>query len=320
MGDGEIQNGKIRIQKHGDITWVDVRNPDSDTFADLGERYHLHPIHLTESVQRVQHTQVEREQDYLFLVLHYPVFQPHTDKIFAGQIGVFMGKEYLVTIHAENSPFIEELFNDSVHNPERAASRFRQGSSYILYLLISKLLQSIAGMTEIVENELDGIEGLVFGNSTSDAQRIGRVRQTIVRLRRLIGPKKILLEDLAEQVNSFTGRDMSKYYSNNVKTVNKLWEVIEEAKETIEIYKDADFTTSTERTNKTLAILTLVFTFTIPVTVVGTLYGMNVPLPGGIVVGPWMFMGRYTTLVVLLVGSTLLAYGMYVYFKRKKWF
>jgi magnesium transporter len=102
--------------------------------------------------------------------------------------------------------------------------------------------------------------------------------------------------------------------------VNKLWEEIEEANETVEVYKDADFTTSTEQTNRILAILTLVFTFTIPITVVGTLYGMNVLLPGGIETGEWTFFGRYTTFIILLVLSTLMALAMYLYFKRKKWF
>jgi magnesium transporter len=113
---------------------------------------------------------------------------------------------------------------------------------------------------------------------------------------------------------------VARYYASNVKLANKLWEEIEEAKETVEVYKDADFTSSTEQTNRILAILTLVFTFTIPVTVVGTLYGMNVLMPGGVLAGNWLFLGRYTTFIVLLVVSALLAVVMYYYFKRRKWF
>ena len=58
-------------------------------------------------------------------------------------------------------------------------------------------------------------------------------------------------------------------------------EVLEESKETIEIFKDTDFMLSTEKSNKILAVLTILFTLSIPVTVVAAIYGMNVNLPGG---------------------------------------
>src|SRR6185437_12330235 len=156
--------------------------------------------------------------------------------------------------------------------------------------------------------------------SGSDAQEIGKMRQKIVRLMRVIGPKRAVFEDLTEQIESFAGHDMAKYFSNSTKTVNKLWEVIGESKETVEIYKDADFTISTERTNQTLTVLTLIFTFTIPVTVIGALYGTNVLLPGGIEAGSWTFLGPYTAFIVLIALSALTAIGMYAYFKKKKWF
>lgn len=311
---------KVVTQTHNGVTWVDVHKPDSETFAKLQKQYGLHPLHLTESVQKVQHTQVEREDNYLFVVLHFPVFETHTDKIWMGQVGVFLGRDFLITVHNHVSPVLQDMLLNCQHSPEQAEQYFGKGSAYLLYRFISKLLENISGIAEFVEGELDSIENLVFDNSASDAQRIGMVRQKIIRLRRLIGPKRMVLQDLAEQINSFTGQDMAKYYSNNVKMVNKLWEGIEEAKETIEVYKDADFTTSTEHTNRILAILTLIFTFTIPVTVLGTLYGMNVLLPGGIETHPWTFFGKYTTLILVAFISAGVAIGMYVYFRKKKWF
>jgi len=312
-----IAHNGLKTQEHNGITWLDVSNPDSEALAKLERDYQLDPIHLTECVQKVQHTEVERESNYIFLVLHFPVFEPHTDKIFAGQLGVFLGKDYLITVRSDASPVLQDLFVEGERNPEQY---FGQGVAYLLYVLVNKLLGSIGSITDLVEGELDEIETLVFENYRSDAQRIGRVRQKIIRLKRLIGPKRELLRDLADEIDSFTGQDLSKLYSSNVKLANKLWEAIKEAKETVEIYKDADFTTSTEHTNRILAILTLVFTFTIPVTVVGTLYGMNVDLPGGLEAGPWRFFGTFTTFWILVTASLLLALVMFFYFRKKKWF
>jgi magnesium transporter len=310
---------KIHVQTHSGVSWIDVHNPDSAVFEILRQEYHLHPVHMSESIQKVQHTQVEREDEYLFFVLHFPAFDPRSGKILIGQLAIFLGKDYLITVRTGDCPVVTNLF-DAMAGTADSDTQFSKGSAQILYALIDRLLSNISEMTDVVVSELDGIEDIVFDNNDSDAQRIGKVRQKIVRLRRVIGPKRIILEDLTQQVNSFLGPSVSKYYASNVKRVNKLWEVIEEAKETVEIYKDADFTTSTEKTNKVLTLLTLVFTFTIPVTVFGTLYGMNVFLPGGLDAGHWLFLGRYTTFIMVVAISTGFALLMYLYFRRKKWF
>ena len=313
-------SANITCQPHNGVTWIDTKNPSTADLAILEKKYKLHPLHLHESLQKVQHLQVEREDNYLFLLLHMPFYNMQADKICVNQVGVFLGKDFVVTIRSGDSHAITDLFRQCQTVGSDQADDYFRDPGFLVYTLVSRILSDISNMTDKVVEELDDIEDQVFDNTRSDAQRIGKVRQKIVRLSRIVGPKRLILEDLAQQINAFTGKNMAKYYSNNTKMVNKLWEVLEEAKETVEIYKDADFTTSTEKTNRILAILTLIFTFTIPVTVLGTMYGMNVLLPGGIETGSWTFLGKYTTLTIVIAFSVALAIAMYLYFRKKKWF
>ena len=320
MGTKEkLFTGDTRFKKHNDVSWIDIENPTSGAFDRLETEYHLHPFHLNESTQKVQLDRVEREKNYLFLLLHIPTEQAD-NTVTVEQVGVFLGKNYLITIHSGPNQVINELFElferSTGHKKEYAA----KGPGYVLYGIVKKLLDNLWTVSQEVLNALDEIEELVFSNNRSDAYQIGKARQKILRLRQIVSSLRLTLDDLAQQINAFSGDHLGKYYANNTKSANKLWEVIEEAKETIEIYKDADFTTSTEQTNQILAVLTLVFTFTIPISVIGTLYGMNVPLPGGNQVGAWTFFGRYTTLEILVALSVAAAIGMYLYFKKKQWF
>jgi magnesium transporter len=65
--------------------------------------------------------------------------------------------------------------------------------------------------------------------------------------------------------------------------MDKAFEILEESKETIEIYKDTGNMLSTEKTNRILSVFTILFTLSIPATVIGAIYGMNVLLPGRII-------------------------------------
>ncbi len=87
----------------------------------------------------------------------------------------------------------------------------------------------------------------------------------------------------------------------------------------MEIYKDTDFMLSSEKSNKILAVLTIIFTLAIPATVIGTFYGMNINLPGGMEAGSVSVFGPYTALIVILLASAIPALLMLVYFRRRGW-
>jgi magnesium transporter len=181
------------------------------------------------------------------------------------------------------------------------------------------LIKDTVSLHEIVLKEVDEIEDLVFDVSTSGAYEITQMRQKIVRMKRVISPLKSILHELAID-QSGLAHPMSRNFKFLTHEVNKLRDSLEDAKEVIEIYKDADFTMSTDRTNKILGILTIIFTLAIPAQIVGSFYGMNVLIPGGIEAGSWDFFGPFTTFYFVITVAVLPAVVMLWLFKSKKWF
>ena len=62
----------------------------------------------------------------------------------------------------------------------------------------------------------------------------------------------------------------------------------------------------------------MIFTLAIPSTVIGTFYGMNVNLPGGIE-DKSMILGPFTTFIVVILASAIPAIMMFIYFKKLGW-
>jgi magnesium transporter len=309
-----------RTQQHNGITWLDLENPSRQDISAYAESHHFHALHLEECLVKGQLPQVEVEKDYIFAVFYFPSYNATKDKIVTSQVGVFLGKDYLLTVHEDSTPTIRHLFAKCEQDEKLRDTYIKTSPGYLLYKIVGDLIGELSNLIQLALRQLEELEDPVFDNQGSDAAQIGRLRHKIMKLRRITAALKQTLGDLSISVSGFTSEDLARHHRNNAKIVNKLWETVEEATETIDIYKDVDYTTNTEKTNTILAILTLLFTLTIPATVIGSFYGMNVLLPGGLQAGSWTFWGPYTTFILIMSASTLGAVVMYWYFKNKRWF
>lgn len=303
------------IKEYKSFKWIDIENANRGSLEVIAEEYQLDTIHLTQAISKDHISKIEIESNYIFLVMRFPHLST-TNNITPYQVSMFIGNHFFITVHNSllQNPQTTYESND-VHSTQNNKS-----SARVALWLIHNLLLSSEDVTQKISLELDRIEEDVFDDESSDARSISQVRRKIVRIRRALSSQKNILTELGEVINKYSKEDLRHTVTLEVNFVTKLWELVEDAKETIEIYKDADFTNSQERTNQILAILTIIFTMAIPGTTIGTLYGMNILLPGGIETGSWMFLGKYTTLIVMVVISLGFAAGMYVYFKKRKWF
>ncbi len=313
---------KIQTIQHGKITWTDVRNPTRKEISRLAQQYPFHPLHLEDCVSKGQFPKIEQsfEDKYIFFLFRFPSLNSKDANIAFSQICFFLGNNYLVTIHENSGDTISQMFDESLEDPEQRKVYIGNSSAHLLYTIIEQLTEHLSPLLQKILTEVDEAEDIVFDDKVSGVYMIGQLRRKIISLRRVIGPLKGLLKDLETKVNKMTRSNLSIYFVDITHRVDKAWETLEEARETVDIYKDADFIISTEKTNRILAVLTIFFTLSIPATLLGTLYGMNIPLPGGLETGSWNFFGQYTTLVIILAIAATPTLGMLAYFKKRRWF
>lgn len=289
------------------------------SLKNLADEYPFHPLHLEESLLGARLPQIEKEKDYVFLLLQIPGTEAD-GSIVSDQVAIFLGKDYLITLHNESADELRKFFTLCENDEGMRATYFKHSTGYLLYHILEGLFKDTGDLVQGILEKLDRIEGVVFDEKSTASYEIGQLRQQITKLKRIMDFLKDVLGDLATNIDDFTGDSMSRHYHSMAKTVNRLSVALDEAKETVEIFKDADFTASSARTNQVLAVLTIIFTLTIPATLLGTFYGMNVQLPGGIEAGPWTFFGPYTTFILAVIISLGLALAMGWYFWKKKWY
>ena len=312
----------IQTIHHKKIAWTDIINPSRRVIGQLAQEYPFHPLHLEDCISKGQFPKIEEsvEDQYLFLLLRFPHYQVLDGKIIISQICFFLGKNYLVTIHEESDDAISKIFSDCQENAQEKEAYIDNSSAHLIYTIIDQLSKELALPLQAILREVDETEDIVFDDKVSGVYKIGQIRQKIITLRRVINPLRALISDMVNRINKFSRLNLSVYFDNITHRLDKAWETLEEARETVEIYKDSDFTYSTEKTNKILAVLTIIFTISIPATVIGTFYGMNILLPGGIEHGAWTFWGNYTTLIIVVLSAVIPALLMHLYFRKRGWY
>ncbi len=318
--DVTIQN-KIETMQGERFVWIDLQNPDRRDIEKLAEKYHFNALNIEDCMTKFELPKLDSYDDHFFVILQFPPLVQKTRISKNSQLSIFVGKDFLVTVHQGDLNPLVELVNicNTDLDQHRKNRLLDKSAGFLLHEIVDVLVDDLLHISKKIMANLDEMEDLVFDDKKSDARSLALLRREINRLRRIVNPLKKFVTEIAKKVRIFSeDEELVLYYDDVIDHIDKVIEILEESRETMEIYKDTDFVLSTEKTNKVLAVLTIIFTLAIPSTVIGTFYGMNVNLPGGNE-NDLLILGPFTVFIILITISIIPAIMMFAYFKRLGW-
>ena len=311
-----------KIQGNG-FTWIDLQNPDREDVEKLAPDYNFNELNIEDCMTKFELPKLDSYDDHFFVILQFPPLAQKIGISKNSQLSIFVGKNFLVTVHQGDLKPLVQLVQTCVLDSDKELKNRLVGESSgdLLHEIIDALVDDLLHTSRKIIANLDEMEDNVFDESKPVARSIALLRREINRLRRISVPLKRFVLEIAKNVKRFSDNsddELGLYFDDVIDHIDKVIETLEESRETMEIYKDTDFVLSNEKTNKVLAVLTMIFTLAIPSTVIGTFYGMNVNLPGGIGENA-MILGPFTTFILVILASAIPAILMFIYFKKLGW-
>ena len=305
------------------FVWIDLQNPDRKDVEKLAEKYNFNTLNIEDCMTKFELPKLDSYEDHFFVILHFPPLSQKVGISKNSQLSIFVGKDFLVTVHqGDLKPLVELVDICKTNSDQQRKNRLLgKSSGLLLHEIIDVLVDDLLHTSRKIIANLDEMEDRVFDETKPVARSIALLRREINRLRRIANPLKKFVLEIAKNVKRFSEREdeeLTLYFDDVIDHIDKVIETLEESRETMEIYKDTDFVLSTEKTNKVLGVLTIIFTLAIPSTVIGTFYGMNVSLPGGMG-DNLMVLGPFTTFIIIILASAIPAIMMFVYFKKLGW-
>jgi magnesium transporter len=301
----------VEVIEHDGLRWVNIERPGPLDRAWLEEHFEFHPLDYEDVTSRNQRPKIDEYERYLFIVLHFPVFDKTVGRLNAGELDMFVGADYLITIPNVPLQPVEYLFESCRSSEDLRDQLFSQGPGYLLYRIVDDSFDYCFPMLRKMGNKLDRLEEDIFEGGAEEVVRdISNAKQEIINFRKIIRPQRSVLRDLERTKQRFFGQELEIYFDDIVDASERIWDMLENYKEVVEALEDTNESVISHRLNNVLRVLTSVSVILLPLTLIASIWGMNVGVPGeGSKEAFWVIAG-----VMVVVLAALVAY-----FRKRGW-
>ncbi len=259
----------------GATLWVDIEQPERNQAAIeqlFRDVFHFHPLAIEDALTETHVPKLDDWGGYLYLVFHSLDFDPETDHIRLHELDLFLGKNYLVSCHAEPMKPIESLLRQIERDPERCA----RGPDHLLYHILDMGTDDYLNAIEHLDAAIDAAQDEVFEAPTPETlQQIFRIKRSAVKVHRVIAPQREVMNRLARDAYAQIDAQDRVYFRDVYDHLVRLHDISETLRDLISGALDTYLSAMSNRTNEIMKTLTLVTVMFMPMSFLAGFFGMN---------------------------------------------
>jgi magnesium transporter len=298
---------ELRVPQQN-VVWADVSDPTSEDFLELAEEFGFHPLSIEDCRNEHQRPKVEEYNGYYFIVLYEAELVGPQDRLELRELNIFLGSNYLVTVHSRPIRAIEtarRLWHEWTDRAEH-------GAGLLSYLLMDAIVDDYMPLLDILSDRMDDLEDQIFGEFQSGAiQDIFRIKKQLLYLRRSIAPLRDVFNTMLRREQPIFARETHVYFQDVFDHVIRVADTIDSLRDMLGSTMDAYLSVSGNRMNMVMKRLTSIATILMSVTLVAGIYGMNFDLMPEL---KWRYGYVYALLSMVGIGV-----GLYLYLRKAKW-
>jgi magnesium transporter len=293
------------------LTWVHLDRPHPAAIDELSTRFGWHELDVEDVLSKRQRPKIDEYPEYLFAVLHFPVYDKAVQRLNAGELDVFLGPDYLVTLPNVELLPVTRLFGRCEDDAALREQLFAKGSGRLLYEVLDDLFDYCFPILDKIGHKLDRVEDQMFEGRAEDVVRdLSNVKQEIISYRKIVKPERATLRLLERRVERFLPEELDLYFDDVVDAAERIWDLLDNYKEVVEALESTNESVISHRQNDVLRLLTLISVTMLPLTLITGIFGMNVLFPGE---------GTPGAFWVILAALVVTLAGMLSFFRYKRW-
>lgn len=296
----------VEVFRNTHLRWYHVEEPESPVLDRLAQEFGFHELEI-EDCRHLRHTaKLEEYENHLFLIANTLHFVPETLGVWFGELDIFLGQDFVVTVHAGPTRSVRETL------PRVQSIAKNQRADRVVYALLDSMVDRYLPVLDEIGDRICQIEDEIHASASA------RTLEDIFALRRGLTEFRRVLSTMRETVNAmmrfrppYYRADMAAYWRDLYDHIIRATAEIEAQRELLASVLEVYLTATANRTNEIMKVLTIYATIVLPMVVITGYFGMNFEhLP--------FLEWRYGVQIVngLMVALTI---GLLIYFRKRGW-
>ncbi|WP_025745661.1 magnesium/cobalt transporter CorA [Kallotenue papyrolyticum] len=299
------QISELRRQ-HDTILWLDLLAPSVAELRLLQEEFGFHPLAIEDAARPAQRPKVDSYDHYYFVVFY--CLRMDVDRLSITPIYLFIGHNYLVTVHHAPVPQIAE----TLRRWRAPDSPLGQDIGALIYALLDAIVDEYFPLMDAVADRAENLEERIFDRFDEGVlQAIFQLKKDLLQLRRVIAPERDVL-------NVMLRRDIPVFDQQDVTYLQDVYDHLLRTLDAVDTYRDllssaldSFLSMQSNRLNQVVKALTIASIILMSVTLVAGIYGMNFRYMPEL---EWRY--GYAWALGLMAAIAL---GLILFFRRIRW-
>ena len=301
----EIQNKKIK--------WINITNPDNKDVDFLKKDFNICSAILKEYIPKIKRPKVEEYKNYLFTVVHFPVFNKKTRKTISTELDIILFDNTLITSHTGLLPELKKIFEQCTLDKLAKNYYIENNAISLTYRILDKLIDTRMPMLDHIDDLIEDIEEQMFGgNEKKMVNEIAIVKHDLISFRRIIKPQRMVLESLNRAIVKISNENFTRTSAEIIGSNLKVWNTLENHKEMIEAIEHTNESLLSYKLGDTMKVLTAFSVIVLPLSLIANAFGMNItngmPFIGS-------SLGFWIVIYLMFVITSI----SFIFFRYKKW-
>jgi magnesium transporter len=296
------------IKRKDAFVWLDIQDPQEQDIALLRDEFRFHRLAIEDATKHHERPKIESHEGYYFLVFYALHYDSERNRLHGHAMSLFVGANYLVSVHKGQIPAIGQTIERWQKNEER----FENDAGALLYELFDTIVDDYFPVIDQLAERVESIEEQIFERFREEAlQDVFGLKRDLLHVRRIVAPERDVLNILIRREVPIFDRSTILYLQDVYDHIVRITDSIDTYRDLLSSALDAFLSVQSNRLNQVVKVLTIASIVLMSDALIAGIYGMNFEFMPEL---HWPYGYPFALGLMLAIGV-----GLVLFFRWRKW-